>query len=56
MVSCIWTAITFVSSARIISRLLKLPGPTKLSLQLLSSAETLVCARQSTSVAIKVKN
>ena len=56
MVSCTWTAITSVSSAEIILRLL---GPLRLivlSLQLFSSAETLMFAGYSTSVAIKVKS
>ena len=56
MVSHIWTAITSVSSAKIILRLLGPLGQTGLSLQLLFFAEALVCAGHSTSVAIKVRN
>ena len=56
MVSRIWTAITFVSSAMTILRLLGPLGPTGLLLQLLSSARILVCAGRSTSVTTKVKN
>ena len=56
MVSHTWTAITFVSSARIILRLLEPLGQTGLPLQLPSSAEALVFAGHSISVAIEVRS
>ena len=56
MVSCIWTAITSVSNAKIILRLLEPPKPIKLFLQLFFSVGILMCTRCSTSVAIEVRN
>ena len=56
MVSHTWTAITSVSSAKIILRLLEPLGQTRLPLKLLSSAGALVYARHSTSITIKVRN
>ena len=54
--NCIWTASTFVSSAKIILRLLGPPRLIGLSLQLFFSVGTLLCARRSTCVATKVRN
>ena len=56
ILSCTWTAINFVSSAKIILRLLGPPGLIGLPLQLSFSVETLVCAGQSSNVATEVKN
>ena len=56
MVSPTWTAITSVSSARTILRLLEPLGQTGLPLQLPSSAEALVFAGHSISVATEVKS
>ena len=56
MVSHIWTAITFVSSARIILRLLGPLGTTGLFSQLSSSAGILVSAGCSTSSVTKVRS
>ena len=56
MVNYIWTTITSISSAKIILRLLRPLGPTELLLQLLFSAETLVCIRGSINVATEVRN
>ena len=51
MVSRIWTAITSASSARIILKLLGLPGSIRLPLQLLFSAKTLKCTGCNISIA-----
>ena len=56
MVSPIWTAITFVSSATIISRPPGLPGSIGLPLQLSFSVGTLVCTGHSSNVATEVRN
>ena len=56
MVSLIWTAITSISSAKIISRLSELPSLIKLPLQFFFSMGTLVCAGHSSNVTTEVKN
>ena len=56
MVSPIWTAITSVSSAKIISRSSGLPGLIGRLLQLFFSIGTLVCTGQSSNVATEVGN
>ena len=56
MVSPIWTAITSVSSAKIISRPSELLGSIGLPLQLPFSVGTLVCAGHSSNVATEVRN
>ena len=56
MVSRTWTAITSVSSAKIILRLLGPPGSIGLPLQLPFSVGTLVCAGHSSNVATEVRN
>ena len=56
MVSLIWTAITSVSSAKIISRPSELPGLIGLLLQFFFFVGTLVCAGHSSNVATEVRN
>ena len=56
MVSPIWTAITSVSSAKIISRPSELLGSIGLPLQLSFSVGTLVCTGHSSNVATEVRN
>ena len=56
MVSPIWTAITSVRNAKIISRLPGLPDSIGLLLQLLFFVKTLVCVGHSSNVATEVRN
>ena len=56
MVSCIWIAITFVKSAKIILRPLGSPRSAELFLQLFSSAVILVSTGRNIRVGIEVKN
>ena len=56
MVSPIWTAITSVSNAKLISRLSELPGSIRLPLQLPFSVGILVCIGHSSNVTTEVRN